>query len=106
LHLRTNFYNELSTEINIPGILIAEKNSVGQLVQVTLNTYETAIRSGLHRDFESDILTVSNAAKVQQQFSIKAFINGQERTVPMSEKVFDTISILPHCFISQEIYLQ
>ncbi len=106
LHIKTDFYNELSTEINIPGILIAEKNNAGQLIQVTLNTYETAIRSGLHRNFETNIPSVSNEAVVQLQYPIKVFINGQERNIPETEKTFDAINILPHCFISQEMYLQ
>jgi hypothetical protein len=106
IHILSNFYNELSTEINIPGYIIAEKNNEGQLVQVNLNAFKTAIRSGLHRDFESDVTSISNTATVQQHVPTKVFINGQERNIPTIEKSFDTITIIPHCFISQEIYLQ
>ena len=37
----SNFYNELSTEINLPGILIAEKNNIGELVEVNFNIFES-----------------------------------------------------------------
>jgi hypothetical protein len=106
LWIESKFYNELSTEINIPGILIAEKSNDGTIINADVSIFETAIRSGLHKTFKSNYNTSKNTAQLQMQYPIQLFINGQERKMLPKETTFETIKILPHCFMSQEIYLQ
>jgi hypothetical protein len=106
LQIESKFYNELSTEINIPGIILAEKNEKGVIVNAQVNIFETAIRSGLHRNFTNKYILIKNDVTILSQYPIQLFINGQERNALPNETSFDILKIMPHCFISQEIYLQ
>lgn len=109
--IETHFYNELTTEINIPGILIAEKDASGLLWNSELYLHKTAIRSGLHLDFETHFQKIQQQAIRLEHLPINVFINGQKRKILPLEKDEDAnthqgITLLPHCFMSQEIYLQ
>lgn len=105
------FYNELTTEINIPGILIAEKDSFGNILQSQLYLHNTAVRSGLNIHFQTKFKKIKGKAVLINQFPITVFINGQLRNILPVQKdenanVNKGITIQSHCFISQEIYLQ
>ncbi len=109
--IKTNFYNELTTEINIPGILIAEKDSAGNIWQSQLYLHSAAVRSGLHINFQTTFQKIQHKAQIIKQIPITVFINGQLRKVLPVQKdetanASKGIALLPHCFMSQEIYLQ
>lgn len=111
LNINTTFYNELTTEINIPGILIAEKDATGNIWQSQFALHPTALRSGMHIQFNNRFSKIQNKAKMLTQFPITVFINGQLRTIlptqiDVTAQQHNGIAVLPHCFISQEIYLQ
>lgn len=111
LNIHTNFYNELTTEINIPGILIAEKDDSGNIWQTQLALHTIAVRSGLKIDFNTHFKKIQSKALMLKDIPINFFINGQKRFVLPTQKdeiaqKNKGIAILPHCFISQEIYLQ
>jgi hypothetical protein len=110
VNINTTFYNELTTEINIPGILIAEKDDAGNIWQSQLALHPTAVRSGLHIRFNNRFTKIQHKAK-KLSIPITVFINGQLRTVLPSQRdetaqLNNGIAVLPHCFMSQEIYLQ
>jgi hypothetical protein len=111
LLVKTKLYNELTTDINIPGILVAEKDNEGTIWQAQLLLHSTAVRSGLNIRFQHQIQTIQHSAKKIEAIPIMVFINGQTRSV-LSTKPDEIanknkgISVLPHCFMSQEIYLQ
>ena len=109
--INTTMYNELTTEINIPGILIAEKDKEGTIWQASLFLHSTAIRSGLTVNFKNEFQQIQHTARLIKQFPINVFINGQPRQIKLLQKdeVANNnqgIALLPHCFMSQEIYLQ
>jgi hypothetical protein len=108
--INTSYYNELTTEINIPGILIAEKDEAGNIWQSQLALHPTAVRSGLNIRFNNRFTKIQNKAKMLS-IPITLFINGQLRTVLPTQRdetaqMNKGIAVLPHCFMSQEIYLQ
>ena len=109
--ISTKLYNELTTEINIPGLLIAEKDSSGNILQSQLYLHSTAVRSGLHISFQTSFQKIEGKAQLVKQFPISLLINGQPRNA-LPVKKDETanankgIAVLPHCFMSQEIYLQ
>lgn len=109
--IKTSYYDGLTTDINIPGLLVAEKDDLGNLWQAQLHVHPTALRSGLHMEFESRLPKIQNRAKMIKDFPISVFINDQLREIrPLQKDDVATrnrgIAILPHCFISEEIYLQ
>ncbi len=111
VHIHTKLYNELTTEINIPGILVAEKDNNGTILQTQLFLHTTAVRSGLHISFEYELQTIKGRAKLMNHIPLAVFINGQPRKVLPVQKDETAnsnkgIAVLPHCFMSQEIYLQ
>ncbi|HEX4957759.1 MAG TPA: hypothetical protein VFV46_06245 [Lacibacter sp.] len=111
VQISTEFYNELTTEINIPGILVAEKDINGTIWQTQLFLHHAAVRSGLHIRFQHQMKKIQDKAVLMKQIPITVFINGQLRQILPTQKD-DTannnkgIALLPHCFMSQEIYLQ
>jgi len=105
-----SMYNELTTEINVPGVLLAEKNTDGTIVQVETVTHTNSIRSGLSEKFSFSMPSVAQKV-VKMNIPTTLFINGQLRSIAIenakkSVEPSNGISLLPHCFISQEIYLQ
>lgn len=109
--IKTSFYNELTTEINIPGILIAEKDAAGNIWQAQLALHRTAVRSGLNISFQHAFQKIQHKARLMKEMPILVFINGQKRNIlPLQKDEIaaknNGIVILPHCFFSQEIYLQ
>jgi hypothetical protein len=111
VEIDTKIYNELSTDINIPGILIAEKDTQGNIWQVALSLHTSAVRSSFSTNFKSTLKKIQQNASMVKSYPIRYFINGQERFIlPVKKDVIATdnngIAILPHCFISQEIYFQ
>jgi len=111
IQISTNFYNELPSEINIPGILLAEKDNNGTIWQTQLYLHEKSIRSGLHMDFQYNLKKVQHTTTLIKQIPISVFINGQIREIrgTIKDEMANRnggIALIPHCFISQEIYLQ
>lgn len=109
--IQTKIYDELTTDINIPGILIAEKDIAGHIWQVQLGLNTTAVRSGLSIEFQQFFQKIQSRAVMLTTIPIHVFINGQARSIlPLQPDTIAAlnkgIAILPHCFISQEIYLQ
>ncbi|MEN9571659.1 MAG: hypothetical protein RL172_2890 [Bacteroidota bacterium] len=109
--INTRFYNELTTEINIPGILIAEKDASGIIWQTQLAVHTKAVRSGLNINFNHLFKKIQPNASRITSIPIIVFINGQLRKIlPLKKDEIANsnqgIAILPHCFISQAIYLQ
>jgi hypothetical protein len=111
INIHTSFYNELPTDINIPGILVAEKDAAGTIWQTQLALHPTAVRSGLSIQFNGRFTKIQHKAMLLKKIPISVFINGQLRNIlPLQSDSIaqqnNGISMLPHCFISQEIYLQ
>lgn len=111
VQVQAKLYNELTTEINIPGLLIAEKDEQGTIWQVRLAVHSTAVRSGLHKRFCKSFRKIQGHARLMKQYPLTVFINGQKRTIlPLQPDAIANanrgISVLPHCFLAQEIYLQ
>ncbi|WP_373397206.1 hypothetical protein V8V91_21935 [Algoriphagus halophilus] len=99
--------NPFTNEITIPGVLISEKDSLGRIVQVDLWTYPKSIRSGLEASFEIPFQKIASKSNVLNQIPIQLKINGQDRQLLENQTTSkESISFLPHCFLSQEIYLQ
>ncbi|MEN2281458.1 hypothetical protein AAGF08_04910 [Algoriphagus sp. SE2] len=99
--------NPFTGEITIPGVLISEKDSLGRILQVELWTHPKSIRSGLEGTFEIPLQKLEARSKVLNDFPINLKINGQDRELLENKPVSkERISFLPHCFLSQEIYLQ
>ena len=110
INVDCSMYNELTTEINVPGVLLAEKNTDGKIVQVETVTHTNSIRSGLSEKFSFSMPSVAQKV-VKMNIPTTLFINGQLRSIATenakkSVEPSNAISLLPHCFISQEIYLQ
>jgi len=111
LQINTSFYNELPSEINIPGIFLAEKDQDGIIWQTQLYLHDKSIRSGLNMDFKYHLKKIQQKARLIKQIPIAVFINGQIRKIRGAQKDEMAnrnggIAVLSHCFISQEIYLQ
>lgn len=111
VRIKTRFYNELTLDINIPGILIAEKDNDGRIMQVQKALHPASLRSGLHLEFDRDIQLIHKRAQRITNLPIQLTINGQKREVLSLERDDlasnkSGIAILSHCFISQEIFLQ
>jgi hypothetical protein len=109
--VRTRIHNELTAEINIPGILIAEKDTDGNIWQSQLALHTHAARPGLSVEFEHRFKKIQHQAIMMKKFPISLFVNGQARQLSFFKKdeMADGksgIAIIPHCFMSQEIYLQ
>ena len=109
--IQSEFYNELATEINIPGILVAEKDKNGMIWQTKLLTHTNAVRSGLHLNFQHKFEKIGLRAKRETFIPLDIFVNGQSRKLLEMNRDDNAqknkgISAIPHSFISQEIYLQ
>ena len=109
--INASMYNEMTTEINIPGLLIAEKDSTGNILQTQLVLHPSALRSGLHNNFQCHFQKIAGKAMMLSNFPLTVFVNGQSRNI-LPTHTDETailnhgIVVLPHSFISQEIYLQ
>jgi len=84
---------------------------LGNILQSQLYLHNTAVRSGLNISFQTPFQKIQGRAQLLKQFPITVFINGQLRNVLPVQKdelanANKGIAILPHCFMSQEIYLQ
>lgn len=103
--------NPFTGEITIPGVLLAEKDASGRIIQVDLWTHSQSIRAGLEGRFLIPFQKLENRARILEHLPISLMINGQERQL-LDQKPNDgfspleRISLLPHCFLAQEIYLQ
>lgn len=111
LQVNMTYYNELPSEINIPGIFLAEKDANGTIWQTHLYLHDKSIRSGLHMDFKYQLNKIQGNASLMSNIPITVFINGQVRKImPLQRDDIANknlgIALIPHCFISQEIYLQ
>ena len=111
LKLKAEYYNDLTTDLTIPGLLLAEKDSSGIIWQARLFTYPQAIRSGLHGSFDVEFEKISRKAQRITRCPVSIYINGQRRKVlpTIPDELANRnhgLQILPHCFMAQEIYLQ
>ncbi len=111
LLISSSIYNELSTDITIPGILVAEKDKNGRIWQVKLFTHNSAVRSGLNISFQNDFQKIQNNADILDKYQVFLFINGSERTALRLQPDSITtnnmgVTIIPHCFMAKDIYLQ
>jgi hypothetical protein len=110
LNINTKMTNQFTTDINIPGILIAEKDENGQIWQVQLGLHTKAVRSGQNITFDRSFVSKRNTAKKNELYPIELLINGKPgalknmRIDPLANQK-NGILILPHCFMAQEIYL-
>ncbi len=106
-----HIYNELTTEINIPAVLVAEKDAKGIIWQSKLMVFTTAVRSGLSLNFHQNFTKIQNKANLKTDFPIHIFVNGASKNLPRPSKdsmanVNHGIILSPNCFMSQEIFLQ
>ena len=108
-HIHFNVKNELTADINIPGALVAEVDQQGTIWKVELLLHPKAVRSGLQLSFDRMVTNIRNEAK-KVDFPISTYINGGERKIRSqklnSSNIQQGIYAVPHCFVSQEIYLQ
>ncbi|MCH7402270.1 hypothetical protein ACFOUP_18290 [Belliella kenyensis] len=105
--LEVEMENPLTAEITIPGVLIAERDSLGRIIHVELGTHSRSIRSGLGAIFTLKMDKKAHLALVVEDVPIFLQINGQKRNlVSKNWNADQRIQLLPHCFISTEIYLQ
>ncbi|SFN66710.1 hypothetical protein SAMN04488519_101298 [Algoriphagus ornithinivorans] len=105
--LEIEIENPLTTEITIPGVLVSERDSLGRVIHVELQTHPRSIRSGLGTSFLISLPKKAGVSKVIENIPIFLKINGQDRS--LVEKTWNNterIQILPHCYVSPEIYLQ
>lgn len=104
---KASIENPFTNEITIPGVLISERDTLGRILQVELWTHPKSIRSGLSSSFEIPFQKISSLSSVITDTPIDLKINGQERELLTTQLPSnELISFLPHCFLSQEIYLQ
>ncbi|MFV0604790.1 MAG: hypothetical protein ACK5NK_03015 [Niabella sp.] len=111
LQITTMLYNELTTDIAIPGILVAEKDAAGIIWQTKFILYSKAVRSGMSVKFISSIESIREKAIRLKNIPIDVIVNGMPRSVLPIQKdgmanKNNGIAVLPHCYIPQEIYLQ
>jgi hypothetical protein len=99
-------FNELSVDITIPGVLIAEQDPDGIIRKVELVTHRKAVRSGLNIEFSKEFIKAQKTSKVIENIPMQLYINGTTRNKVNLEKTKSQLVVLPHCFISQAIYLQ
>lgn len=109
--ITSTIYNQLTTEINIPGVLVAEKDAKGTIWQTRLLLHHAAVRSGMHLEFQYPFKKIQQIATLVSSYPISLYINGQERkTLPVTiDRIANEnkgIAVQSHCFMSQEIYLQ
>ena len=112
LMIRTNIYNELTTELNIPGVLFAEKDKEGTVVKVDFALTTRSIRTGLSRSFDVRIKRAGPTARIVRELPLEVLVDDKFRplsypSVPDPEAAAnDGIVAVSHCFISSEIFLQ
>ena len=105
------FYNDMVSDITIPGVMIAHRNESGQIIDTELMLFNNSIGSGLSRKYTFFIQDQVLQSKIITHVPIKLFINNQER-IRNVMRLKDTLSpiprysFLPHCFMAKEIYLQ
>lgn len=102
------FYNELSSDINIPGLLMVKYDEGGYVSDVKTQIFNDAVRSGLHGEFTATFSNSESGAAKRINLPIELFINGtpRENYVPEDDSLHCKLILLPHCFIGQEIFLQ
>ncbi|WP_245579247.1 glycosyltransferase family 39 protein [Algoriphagus mannitolivorans] len=106
-HLEVSIANPLSVEITIPGVMMSERDSLGRVLNVEIGVHPASIRSGLAKTFQLEFPRLGSKAKVLEDFPVSLRINGQNRLLVNKSWNQDyPIQILPHSFISPEIYLQ
>ncbi|WP_200977571.1 hypothetical protein [Echinicola sp. 20G] len=103
--------NELTTQINIPGILIAEKDKGGRIWKVELAVHQKSIRTGLKKSFTIPFERIQMHAELLDNDLISYYVNGQKRAhfqpvIDESANRHLGISIMSHGFLANEIYLQ
>jgi hypothetical protein len=111
LMVNTNIFNQITADINIPGLLIAEKDKNGRIWQSQLRLSTSAIRSGLNSNMNFKFKKIQQLAQISKNIPLNVYINGSKRQIgtleidPLANQN-QGISVISHCFISQEIYLQ
>jgi hypothetical protein len=95
----------------MPGFLVAEKDPLGNIWQTQLFIHPVAVRSGMHINFDKPFSKIQSHAQMMKEIPLSVFINGQQRKMgPMQQDDVairnNGIAVLPHCFVSDVIYLQ
>ena len=110
MNINLTMENKITFDLNIPGILVAQKNEYDQITGVDLLLHDNAIRSGYNRNCNFQIAKNTSQIKLDELIPINIFINGTPRAVKDSiESILEPypqISILQHSFIGNEFYLQ
>lgn len=110
VEVNVEYYNEFTTEVNIPAVLITEKDSAGVVWQTQLNMHTNAVRSGMHASASHVLEKIQHNAILVDQVPVLLKINGKERKrMPLlADEVANNnlgVAIQTHCFISDPIYL-
>jgi hypothetical protein len=110
--IHTAMYNELTVDINVPGLLIAEKDKNGNIWRVGFQVATTSIRTGLTRKFDFPFRKMQAVSEKIEKYPISIYVNGQLRSsrfMVLPDKDANAnqgIAVMPNSFISSEIYLQ
>ena len=99
--LQLKMFNNLPTDINIPGIIIAERNTNGQLINIETHLHSTAVRSAQHIAFNYNY---KKAKVTVSDLPLALFVNGATRMLESNRVNAKSLEVLPHCFISQAVY--
>ncbi len=98
--------NTMPFDLTVPGVMGLERNSNGDLINVNLQVYEKALKSGQNREWNYPFPN-SHAKLVNK--SIQLIINGNKsRVKPLGDTQNNTknrYSFVPHSFISEAIYV-
>lgn len=110
LTIHTEFQNRITFDINIPGLLIAHKNTFHEIIAVELGLNDIALRSGYNRSCEFPLAKKNTYISKEDCVPLSIEINGTPRFIKnIDEQDLDPypqISILQHSFIGNEFYLQ
>lgn len=111
IQVHLGMFNNLTTEITIPGVLVAEKDNLGRIWQTRLLIHPSALRSGLGVSWDLPFKKIEHHATMISDYPVPVFVNGHLQRVQavMPDPVANGhqgIALLPHCFIAPEIYLQ
>jgi hypothetical protein len=112
LTIHAMVYNELTTELNVPALLVAEKDRLGNIWQVDFKVNTKSVRTGLTRAFDIPFRKVQGISERMDGYPLAIFVDGQPRSTRFVIRPDEAanrskgLAILPDCFIASEIYLQ
>jgi len=108
--LDIRIYNELANRINIPGVLLEERDAHGTIVQVQTILGDRAVASGQHIAFTRAVSPASGWVRKDTRVPLRIWVNNRLRELQPNDSLgaLDAISgfrLYPHCFIGEELYL-